>query len=82
MIEPTGRARFRRHGEGGGEVTPVPQATSWLLCEASVVFESEEEDMPDAQGDSPQGPSVITISEDEEGGGRVSVHQSPGTSPR
>ena len=69
-------------GRGGREVTPLPQATSWLLSEASFVLKSEEEDMPGAQGGSPQGLSVITISEDEEGGGRASVHRSLGTSPR
>ena len=64
-------------------MTPLPQATSWLLSEASFVLESEEEDMPGAQGESPQGLSVITISEDEEGGGgHTSIHRSQGTSPR
>ena len=70
-------------GRGGGEVTPLLQATSWLLSGASFVLESEEEDMPGAPGDFPQGLSVITVSEDEDGGGgRASVHKSPGTSPR
>ena len=69
-------------GRGGREVTPLPRATSWLLSEASFVLESEEEGMPGARGDFPRGLSVITISEDEEGGGRASVHQSVGTSPR
>ena len=57
-------------------MTPLPQATSWLLSEASFVLESEEEALPDVQGESPQGLSVITISEDEEGGGAGASDQS------
>ena len=62
-------------------MTPLPQATSWLLSEASFVLESEEEDMPRAQGDSPQGLSVITISEDEEGGGACERSSESGDDP-
>ena len=64
-------------------MTPLPQATSWLLSEASFVLESEEEGMPGAPGEFPRDLSVITISEDEEGGGgHASSHPSPGTRPR
>ena len=69
-------------GRGGREVTPLPQATSWLLSEASFVLESEEEKVPGAQGESPQDLSVLAISEDEEGGGGTNIHRSQGTSPR
>ena len=47
----------------------LPPATSWLLSEASFVLEDEEGGAPDARGESPHGLSVITVSEDEEGGG-------------
>ena len=50
-------------------MTPLPPATPWLLSEASFVLEDEEEGTPDARGESPHDLSVITISEDEEGGG-------------
>ena len=50
-------------------MTPLPQATSWLLSEASFVLEGEEEGTREALGESLQGLSVITISEDEEGRG-------------
>ena len=50
-------------------MTPLPQATSWLLSEASFVSDDEEEGTPHARGESPHDLSVITISEDEEGGG-------------
>ena len=50
-------------------MTPLPPATSWLLSEASFVLEDEEEGTPGARGQSPHDLSVITISEDEEGGG-------------
>ena len=63
-------------------MTPLPQATSWLLSEASFVLEGEEEGLPDVRGESPQGLSVITISEVEEGGGRPISLRSQGTSPR
>ena len=56
-------------GRGGREVTPLPQATSWLLSEASFVLDSEEEGMPGAPGEFPWDLSLITVSEDEEGGG-------------
>ena len=56
-------------GSGGREMTPLRQATWWLLSEASFVLEGEEEGLPDVRGVSPHGLSVITISEDEEGGG-------------
>ena len=69
-------------GRRGKEMTPLPQATSWLLAEASFVLEGEEEGLPDVRGDSPQGPSVITISEDEEAGGRPISLRNQGTSPR
>ena len=36
-------------------MTFLPQATSWLLSEASFVLEGEEEGTPDARGESPQG---------------------------
>ena len=68
-------------GRGGREVTPLPQATSWLLSEASFVLESEEEDMPGAQGGAPQGLSLITISEDEEGGGACRRSSESGDEP-
>ena len=58
-------------GRGGREMTPLPPATSWLLSEASIVLEDEEEGTPGACGESPHDLSVITISEDEEGGGGV-----------
>ena len=48
-------------GRGGREMTPPPQATSWLLSEASLVLEGEVEGTPDAGGESPQGLSLITI---------------------
>ena len=50
-------------------MTPLPPATSWLLSEVSFVLEDEEEGAPGARGESPHDLSVITISEDEEGGG-------------
>ena len=50
-------------------MTPLPPATSWLLFKASFVLEDAEEGTPDARGESPHDLSVITISEDEEGGG-------------
>ena len=67
---------------GRGGVTPLPQAASWLLSEASFVLEGEEEGMPGVRGESPQGLSVITTSEDEEGGGRTNILRNQGTSPR
>ena len=56
-------------GRGGREMTPLPPATSWLLSEASFVLEDEEGGTPDACGESLHDLCVITISEDEEGGG-------------
>ena len=56
-------------GRGVREVTPLPQATSWLLSEASFVLEGKEEGTLDARGESPYDLSVITVSEDEEGRG-------------
>ena len=50
-------------------MTPLPPATPRLLSEASFVLEDEEEGTPDARGESPHDLSVITISEDEQGGG-------------
>ena len=62
-------------------MTPLPQATSWLLSEASFVLEGEEDGTPDARGESPQGLSVITISEDEEGGGEYGQSWDSGDEP-
>ena len=56
-------------GRRGRETTRSPPATPWLLSEASFVLEDEGEGTPDARGESPHDLSVITISEDEEGGG-------------
>ena len=46
----------------GGEMTPLPPATSWLLSQASFVLEDEEEGTPDARGESPHDLLVMTIS--------------------
>ena len=80
-LSPPGVPDSDAMGRGGREVTPVPQATSWLLSEASFVLESEEEDMPGAQGESPEGLSVMTISEDEEGGGAYEHSSESGDEP-
>ena len=68
-------------GRGGREMTPLPQATSWLLSEASFVLEGEEAGPLDVRGESPQGLSVITISEDEEGGGEYGQSSDSGDEP-
>ena len=68
-------------GRGGREMTPLPQATSWLLSEASFVLEGEEEGLLDERGESPHGLSVITISEDEEEGGGSNSLRIQGTNP-
>ena len=60
-------------GRGGREMTPLPQATSWLLSEASFVLEGEAEGPPDARGESPQGLYVITIGRGGGGGIRAVV---------
>ena len=58
-------------GRGGSEMAPLPPATSWLLSEASFVWEGEEEGTPVARGESAHDLFVITKSEEEEGGGGV-----------
>ena len=67
-LNPPEVSRPEDMGRGGREMTPLPQATSWLLSEASFVLHGEEEGLLDVLGESPHGMSVITISEDEEGG--------------
>ena len=62
-------------------MTLLPQATSWLLSEASFVLEGEEEGTPEARGESPQGLSVITISEVEDGGGEYGQSSDLGDEP-
>ena len=39
-------------GGGGGELTPLPPVTLWLLSEASFVLEEEEGGSPNEQGES------------------------------
>ena len=80
-LNPSEMADSEDMGRGGREMTPLPQAISWLLSEASFVLEGEEEGLPDVRGESPQGLSVITISEDEEGGGIRAVFGLRGGAP-
>ena len=68
-LNPPEVSRPEDMARGGREMTPLPEATSWLLSEASFVLEGEEEGLPDERGESLHGLSVITISDDKEGGG-------------
>ena len=69
LLNPLELTESEETRRGGREMTPLPPATSWLLSEASFVSEDEEQGTPEARGESPHDWSVITISEDEEGGG-------------